>query len=400
MNHLYSSLTAGFSLLSMLSVPPASAHDEHPPDPEAVFEKGKLYKYGKINVLDLKGSYREMGRQYGSLMSEELQRLYQKAIIDHFMDKKGLSRESMLNAAKGLYYFYPQRFKDIIQGMSETSGLSLDDQIIINALELYGLMPGCAGIFAWDEYTGGAPLIAGRNYDWFDSYADFAKSLTVTVFQPDTGIPTAIITFAGVIYATTGINSHGLFLELNNAFPSGGGLNHLNRVCAMSNLLAFLLDYQSMDQLDAAMNTTRSNFSFIINTADKHSAFSYEWPPFDLKRRSHDAPGLLVSTNHFIDSAWGLTMQENTGFKSVLRRDNLLRLGHKHKGKINLESMMDILDTPIEQGGAAWPKQGQVNTVYQIIAMPEDLKVWIKVPGYQDWVDVNLRRFFFENNKK
>ncbi|MFO7727843.1 MAG: C45 family peptidase [Desulfonatronovibrio sp.] len=276
MNHLYSSLTAGFSLLSMLSVPPASAHDEYPPDPEAVFEKGKLYKYGKINVLDLKGSYREMGRQYGGLMSEELQRLYQKAVIDHFMDKKGLSSESMLNAAKGLYYFYPQRFKDIILGMSETSGLSLDDQIILNALELYGLMPGCSGIFAWEEYTGGAPLIVGRNYDWFDSYADFAKSLTVTVFQPDSGIPTAIITFAGVIYATTGINSHGLFLELNNAFPSGGGLTHQNRVCAMSNLLAFLLDYQSMDQLDAAMNTTRSNFSFIINTADKHSAISYE----------------------------------------------------------------------------------------------------------------------------
>ncbi|MFP4455814.1 MAG: C45 family autoproteolytic acyltransferase/hydrolase [Desulfonatronovibrio sp.] len=394
MNYFYSSFPTGPLLLSMVMAPPLSGNSEYAPEPEAVFETGRLCRYGKINVLDLRGSFLEMGHQYGSLMSEQLQILYQKAIIDHFMDRKGLSRKSMLQAAKGLYNFYPQRFKDIILGMSKTSGLSLDDQIILNALELYGLMPGCSAVFAWDEYTHDGQLIAGRNYDWFDSYADFAESLTVTVFHPDSGIPAAIITFAGVIYATTGINAQGLFLELNNAFPSGGGLTYKNRVCAMSNLLAFLVDYQNMDQLDAAMNTTRSNFSFIINTADRHTAVSYEWPPFDLRQRPGDAPGLLVSTNHFINPAWGLTMQENTGFKSVLRRDNLLKLGRQSKGKIDVRAMKNILDTPIEKGGATWPEQGQVRTIYQIIATPVNQQIWIKVPGCQDWISIELQRFF------
>ncbi|MFP4108727.1 MAG: hypothetical protein ACLFT1_06565, partial [Desulfonatronovibrio sp.] len=123
-------------------------------------------------------------------------------------------------------------------------------------------------------------------------------------------------------------------------------------------------------------------------------AVSYEWPPFDLRQRSDDAPGLLVSTNHFISPAWGLTMQENTGFKSALRRDNLLKLGRQSKGKIDVRAMKNILDTPIEKGGATWPEQGQVRTIYQIIATPVNQQIWIKVPGCQDWISIELQRFF------
>lgn len=365
-------------------------------EPDASFEKGSLHRFGNINVLNLQGSFQQMGRQYGHLMAAELQSLYQRSIIDHFMKARGLSKESMQQASEELFEFYPQRFKDILIGMSETSGLGLEKQIMLNAIELFGVMSGCSAIFAWDGYTGNKPLIAGRNYDWFEAYADFARSLTVTALNPNSGIPAAFVTFAGVIYATTGINSRGLFLELNNGMPSGGGLMHQNRVHAVSNLLAFLLDYQNMKQLDAAMNTTRSNFSFIINAADKNSAWCYEWPPFDIRRRSGDDPGLLVSTNHFADPSWDLLLQEDTGFESVLRRKNLLKLGKESKGKIDLKTMKAILDAPMEKGGATWPDQGMIRTVYQVIAIPEKLELWIKLPGIQDWTRIGLKGLFAE----
>ena len=233
------------------------------------FEGGTLYRSGKINILALHGSYRQMGRQYGCLLSVELKGLYKNAIVDYFQQRKGLSEDEMKKTAMSLYRFYPQRFKDIINGMVETSGLSREEQIMLNAIELYGAMPGCAGIIAWGEYTNNQPLIAGRNYDWFEKYADFAQNLTVTVFNPDSGIPNAIITFAGVIYATTGLNAEGIFLELNNGLPSGGALTYDNRVPAIINLLASLNDNGSLDQMDAFINTTRTDFTFIINAADK-----------------------------------------------------------------------------------------------------------------------------------
>lgn len=360
----------------------------------AAFEDGKLYRSGKINVLVLQGSYRQMGRQYGRLLDKELKALYKNALIDYFQKQKGLSSESMKKRAISLYHLYPQRFKDIIAGMAETSGLSLDEQIMLNSLESYGSMSGCSGIIVWGAFTKSQSLIAGRNYDWFDKYTEFAQTLTLTVFKPDSGISNAIVTFAGVIYATTGMNESGIFLELNNGLPSGGTLSYSNRVPAIVSLMACLNDYRTMDQVDAFFNTTRTNFSFIINTADKSRGISYEWAPFEHRRQNGGAEGLLVATNHFTDPSWGIILRDNDGFETVRRRENLLALGDKNKGKIDLKKMMEFLDTPMNEGGATWPARGHIRTVYQIIAVPESLQFWLKVPGYQDWTDVDLKDLF------
>ncbi len=358
------------------------------------FEGGKHYRNGKFNILALHGSYHQMGRQYGHLLSGELKSLYKNAVVEHFQRRQGLSADAMKKKATSLYQFYPQRFKDIITGMAETSGLSLEEQIMLNALEHYGSMSECSGIIAWGEYTKNQPLIVGRNYDWFEKYVEFAQNLTVTVFNPDSGIPSAIITFPGVIYATTGLNAEGIYLQLNNGLPSGGTLRYDNRVPAIVSLLAFLNDYSTMDQLDAFFNTTRTDFAFIINAADKSRGISYEWAPFEHRRRNGDAEGLLVATNHFIDPSWGIVLQDNVGFETVRRRENLLALGHKNKGKINLETMKEILDTPMNDGGATWPSEGSIRTAYQIIAVPDSLQIWLKVPGFQDWTGVELKSLF------
>jgi hypothetical protein len=365
----------------------------------STFEEGKLYRSGKINVLALRGSYRQMGRQYGHLLSYELKTLYKNAVVDYFHKQKGLSPDSMKMAALSLYRFYPQRFKDIITGMSETSGLSLDEQIMLNALEYYGSMSGCSGIIAWGAYTKNQPLLVGRNYDWFDKYSEFAESLTLTVFNPDSGIPNAIITFAGVIYASTGMNAEGIFLELNNGLPSGGTLSYGNRVPAIVSLLACLNDYSTLDQVNAFFNTTRTDFSFIINVADQSRGISYEWVPFEHRRQSGDTEGLLVATNHFTDPSWGIVLKDNAGFETYRRRENLLALAHKNKGKIDLPKMQEILDTPMSNGGATWPPKGNIRTVYQIIAVPESLQLRLKVPGYQDWTDVDLKELFRKKSR-
>jgi len=382
-----------FSLLIFINL--HSNEIAPPPDLQLIssFEGGNLYRTGKINVLDLHGNYREMGRQYGSLLSKELNGLYRKAVQDYFIKEKNLSQETMQKTAESLFHFYPQRFKDIIIGMAETSGLSLNEQILLNALELYGSMSGCSCVIAGEGFTEDNSLIAGRNYDWFDSYSEFAHDLTVTVFHPESGISTAITTFAGVIYATTGINEQGIFLELNNGLPSGGTLKYANRIPAIINLLAFLFDYATLDQIDAAFNSTKPNFSFIINVANASTAYSYEWAPFELQRRIM-SDGLLVSTNHFLDPAWGLILQDNAGFSSELRRDNLLILSHAKKGEINPETMMGIFDTPMTKLGATWPDEGSIRTVYQIVTVPGEMKIWVKVPGYQNWSEINLKALF------
>lgn len=389
---------ASLAIVMFLSLHPcgggAAQKDGPFQEAAATFESGKLYRCGKLNVLDLRGNYKQMGRQYGHLLRDELAHLYQEAIEGYFIREKGLAPEAMRHAAQSLFAFYPHRFKTFFEGMAETSGLPLEKHILLNALELYGMLPGCSGIAAWNDYTAGGPLVFGRNYDWFGRYRPFARFLTVTVFNGEDGIPTAIATFAGVIYATTGMNAEGLFLELNNGFPSGGSLSYSNRVPAVVHLLAFLLDCSNMAHLDAAFNSTRSNFTFIIDAADRDAAYAYEWLPFDIKRREGKADGLLVATNHFVHPDWGIELQDTAGFKSRERRENLLSLAENHKGKMTVAAMMEILDTPIDHGGATWPAGDAIQTVYQVVVVPAERMLWVKVPGFQDWTAVDLGGLF------
>lgn len=61
--------------------------------PVAAFEGGIRYRAGAYDVIVLNGSYREMGRQYGALMKDELQSVH--AIIESFSSERGYSAEQI-----------------------------------------------------------------------------------------------------------------------------------------------------------------------------------------------------------------------------------------------------------------------------------------------------------------
>ena len=44
------------------------------------FEKGSKTKNGKLSVIELSGTWREMGRQYGALMADELRDIYERGV--------------------------------------------------------------------------------------------------------------------------------------------------------------------------------------------------------------------------------------------------------------------------------------------------------------------------------
>jgi hypothetical protein len=358
------------------------------------FNGGKLFTAGRLKVVQLNGSYRQMGRQYGWLLRDDLNRLYESAINSRFIVKQGFTHERLQVIAQSIFDVYPQRFKEIIYGMAETSGLGIDKQIVLNAIEWYpkinSFIPRCSGFAVWGDYTGGGPLVFGRNNDDSSFYKEFAEFMVVTVFNPnDSSIPAAIINYAGVMYAPTGINREGIFLELNSGNWTG---YYPDRLSIFVTLFSFLQDFSSLSELDTAFQSTRVNLSSIINAADKASACSYECPTFAVKRRGPDRDGLLAATNHFVDPSWELPPQpddEGTEW-TVTRRNNLLALAEKHKGAFDAEKVQEVLDTTLENGGATYPG----GTIYQVVAVPEELKLWLKAPGLFEWQEVDLKRLF------
>ncbi|GHV26803.1 hypothetical protein FACS1894167_00750 [Synergistales bacterium] len=349
--------------------------------------------------MNMYGTWREMGRQYGALASDIISETYKIAVEENILQGPYAPREAAEKAAGDFYANYPYRLKEVVAGMAETSGLGFERCLLLNAMEVItagdlwsssNVPQHCTGIAVWGGYSMG-PLVYGRNYDYFTWFRELGRSLVIAAYHPaDGSIPTATIGYAGEIYMTTGINARGIFLALNNGEPSGGMLNYPNRVPAIAELFAFLLDSPDLDQLESFFQTTRTNFAYVIGTADDQTSRCFEWPVFDVKRRlSVKRPGLMVATNHFTEPSWGLPRPADEKFyRTRTRRQNLLNLAEHFKGSIDCLRMKKILDTRIEDLGATTD-----NTVYQVVAVPAQMMVSLKVPDVTEWTDIPIGDF-------
>jgi len=362
-------------------------------DDESTTSTG-IYRAGDITVIELHGDYREMGRQYGSLLKNELHEFYSLAIEEHFVKEKGLPLELLKKGFQEDFNLYPGRFKNILYGMADTSGMELSELILLDQIIVIGAIAeayeACSGVAAWGDYTDNNSLVFGRNFDYPEGFKKFSKFMTVVVYNPDDGsIPTASFGYTGQIQTVNGINKKGIFLELNAGTLSGGSTPEPGRVPTLILLLSFLFDSSNMTQLDASFNTNQSTIAFIINVADKDRAYSYEWATFDLKRSDGVNEGFLVATNHFVNPDWNIPLPPED-HSSMVRRNNLLLLGEKYEGQFNEQKMMEILDIKLEDGGATKSR----DTIFQIVTAPEKLKLWIKIPDHQDWTPIDLNKSF------
>lgn len=361
-----------------------------------------VVKFGNFTVVNLHGTWREMGRAYGELMSEPINAAYQYAVEEMIFGANGLTRETAETIAEDFHANYPHRLREIIAGMAETSGLDLTQHFLLNSIESLVAQTSsdssditinpahCTGIAVWGEYSSGA-LMYGRNYDYFEWLKQLGEQIIVAVYHPcDGSLATATIGFPGCVYLTTGMNERGIFLALNNGEPSGGALQYPNRIPAVAELFLFLLDSPNLEQLESFFYSTRSNFAYLVGAADDQTSRCYEWPVFDVKRRlSVKRPGLMVATNHFTEPSWGLPRPDDAKFYwTRSRRQNLLNLAEHFKGSIDIARMKKIMDTRLEDLGATTDK-----TVYQVIAVPGTMTISLKVPDRTEWIDIPIGEF-------
>ena len=134
----------------------------------AIFEGGYRYNAEKLHVVQLNGDCRQMGRQYGYLLKSQIQSYYQKAINEHPPWGGNWSRENAEDFAMGNYANYPDRGKERLNGMAETSGLSMDQLVLIDQYtELFVVSEvfGCSSMAVWGDYTADGSVVQARNED-------------------------------------------------------------------------------------------------------------------------------------------------------------------------------------------------------------------------------------------
>ena len=357
-------------------------------DADRAFEGGIRAEMDGIAVVSLYGTWREMGRQYGMLMKKELDEVYYfvETIIEYSVGNADKAAGIIETQTKQM----PYSISEFLAGASETSGLTVWQLQAVNAVERIGGLPKCSAAFCWGDYTSG-PLIIGRNYDYSEAFALLKDDVAVTVYHPaDGSLATATIGYAGEIYAVNAINEKGIFMELNNGKPSANIKSPDFRITGTTMLFEAMFETDELDDWELFFHTTNCSSSYIINLADSSLARSYEWCPIGVKQGGADLPeGLLVSTNYYVNPDWLFaTPSDTASWEGLTRRGNLISLCEASKGRIDEQIMMNIIETPLEEGGA----QNEL-TVFQIVAVPETRMIWLRVIGGADWTQIDLSGF-------
>ena len=377
---------------------PADTDQENPEDSpitladaDEIFEEGRKAQRGSIKVVDLSGTWFEMGRQYGALMKKELDEVL--FVIDTVIENNEGNASKAEHIVETQTSQTPWRISQFFEGAAETSGFTVEQLQLANAIERIGGLPKCSVAMTWGDYAED-DLIIGRNYDYSDALALLKDDIAVTVYHPaDGALATATIGYAGEIYAVNGLNEKGLFLELNNGRPSTNIKSPNTRVTGTTMLFEILFEADTLDDMDLFFNTTNCSSSYIINVADKNEARSYEWCPIDVKRGEKDLPeGLLVSTNYYVNPDWlFVTPSDEASWEGLTRRSNLIKLCEAEKGKMTEEKMMRIIETPIKDGGA----ENEL-TVYQLVVVPGTMTMWLRVIGGSDWTPIDMGSFLVQ----
>lgn len=395
-----------------------------------LIESSSWKAIGDIKVLSLHGSYEDMGLDYGVFMKDYIHSSL-NILLQHYKEQ-GLTREEIRQQADFFFNRFPRKYQSFIYAVSIGAKISFEDAKMLNAMEaihkskefnMFGntnqMIGNCAFVYLSTQKTVDKSSIIGRNYDYPKPFDQISRMLTVTVLNPSGLIPTAIIAMPGQIYCPTCINSHGLFIELNNGTPSGGN-TVLNNTSLLTQMLDGLFKSKNTSELSSFLNTQSGfDYSLILNFADKNSFGSYEYSTSQNAKKLFPSVSLdyFVSTNFFLNTAWqGIpTPTDDTTWLGVTRRNNLLQqikagdktvvdnFGNTNDNHINqdisnniytdqfdINRFKSIMDLDINHGGGKWDF-----TIYQIIFNTYDQSLYIKLNSKNDnWNHIKFHDLF------
>jgi hypothetical protein len=213
-------------ILSLITATVTSAQELH----------GSLETMGEVRVLNLWGTWQEMGYAHGYLLGPDLKEVYE----NYFLELAGgVANVNLLRSYFPLYFTVPDEFCEyaagIIAGAADTIDLwspvygryidSLDVYVTSSIPDLSAVvdfMPLlCSSTSAWGDATAGDPELQGspaisRNLDYYvDTQGTILGQHLLVVHDPVIGQDWVSVTFPGFMGSLSGMNETGLNATLD-----------------------------------------------------------------------------------------------------------------------------------------------------------------------------------------
>ena len=208
--------------------------------------RGSLHQVAGMNVLNLVGSFAEMGEQHGALLAEKVRRgpiPYYRTMVERLLGKPLGPLSPYLIAAiqRGVGSSVRKRLPpfalETIRGIARGAGLdeeefilgcTMPDSLVWSAsmmAKLRGAAPavahrlelglGCTSAIAWGNATAGGKLLHARNFDYF-GVENWVDNAALIFHTPEKGQRYVAVAAAGVgLGGITAMNEAGLTLTVH-----------------------------------------------------------------------------------------------------------------------------------------------------------------------------------------
>jgi hypothetical protein len=366
---------------------------------------GRLYEVDGFLIPVLTGSHREMGAQYGALMEDAMEQAFDVILKPGFDSGKITDDDAMTWTQRAVSTF-STRNKEFYAGMVEGSGWPLEKVGILDQFTDFGTYQedlhasvGCTSIFSWGASSTDGKMYIGRNMDWSAAFNTFPQVLTV--LNPiDGSYRYANLGWPGMINVFTGLNEHGVYMDLHDGTSMGGSVLFEDRAPFLQALSDMLAETASLEALIRRFNARRVTWGVIMNLADESSAASMECAIWDNRVRLPEGDS-LAAVNTFLNPDWGIHKRDTVSH-SLERFENMTaRLADNH-GSIDAAKVRDLMDLTLfnddgsftKDGGATKPiKIDADQTTHQIVTDVSRRQIWLKIPNPKyktDWIPIDL----------
>ncbi|MFT4664146.1 MAG: aromatic-L-amino-acid decarboxylase [Gammaproteobacteria bacterium] len=293
----------------------------------------------EFKLIHLKGTYYEMGVQYGSHFKHEI--LY---AIEHCVNRWGVEehqwdKEALKNFSVQAFETIEIRFKDEIKGIADGARISLEDLLIWNFIDDYWEKNGCSAFAANGSFTSDGNMIIARNNDYED---DYSNEISITVVrEPLEGIPNLCHSWAGLVGTYEGINLNGLVVTTQFSENEDRSTNGKSVKCVNLKLLE---NCSTIEEAIKMVQNTPLNFGCNILIADGNKSVVIECSGSG-STVVLESGGKSVSTNHFTKHISN-PPQNTESYLTEERREFLSQEITNYKSRLDVDKVKKILKSP------------------------------------------------------
>lgn len=373
-----------------------------------VMPHGKLRKNDQgLWELYVSGNALERGLTNG-ILTEELLHQQESAFVSQVQDlvpsrfRQRLLRGFLSFFNRQLADHVPEEYQVEIYGLSHSASDTFNfiappyqrllyfhgAHDIGHALQDLALV-GCTSFAAWGRHTADGKLLIGRNFDFYVG-DDFSKEKMVAFIRPDSGYNHAMVTWAGMVGAVSGMNEKGLTVTIN----AGKSAMPLKAKTPISLLTREILQYAAT--LDEAIDIARRRDVFVsesilVGSAVDGKAVIIEVSPkkfgvFEVK----NGADLLVCANHFQSESY---QSDKNNLRQLAESHSKYRFDRMHEliaatPRLTPSAAADMLrnregkgDTPLGYGNEM--AINQLLAHHGVIFQPADRIMWVSANPYQ-----------------